>query len=599
MSKNEKNDNGGIVDVFEDDESLDIRNLIDSTIKSNSQGKVSLDVEENKKEENLTPLQKMQRDKEKNTAGIVVSNKELEDGKAKAPSKDIVLNEDRLDEFEKTEDELDESLRRRKAVVILKVPQANYNTDANGIENSTNNLAGAEYAQLMTEINSIRFNSSGEAYYDYKDENGNPIKPVFTRLRTKDDPPYSDDELQLVDPSKSPNNISSNNDINTEVEIEDEDNEISEKTRNTVKVIIDKTGLGADFAFTEAEKEKLEQAEVIQINEVKKIDIAAIKSKRSDKSFQEIIKEYDYSDSRTTMCLPASGLKVQMKGMTYGEFADVALSMENITVDHYYKRLSVLYNKMTNISTGPFKDFEDFLKHIAYTDISLAIYGLFISTEEEDQEIELRCGNRECNKHFNWKYNTRSIIRLDRCADTFLDKMKELAQADAADYDKIQQNSAVLNSHYIELPSSKFIVEMGIASAYDFLYNFIPLMNEDTFREAFGADANEAYLNNVILLTSIRSVLVPTPDGKYVECRGYRDILDAIYNVSPDEIKILTSYTSKLQDEYQMVFSFGNVVCPHCGNITRNLDISMDDLVFQIYQRLMNSEVSLETTLNS
>ena len=53
-----------------------------------------------------------------------------------------------------------------------------------------------------------------------------------------------------------------------------------------------------------------------------------------------------------------------MKGMSYGEYADVALSMENVTFDQYYKRLSVIYNKMTNVSTGKFETFEDFLKNI-------------------------------------------------------------------------------------------------------------------------------------------------------------------------------------------------------------------------------------------
>ena len=71
-------------------------------------------------------------------------------------------------------------------------------------------------------------------------------------------------------------------------------------------------------------------------------------------------------------------------------------------------------------------------------------------------------------------------------------------------YDEIRNNSIVMNSHYIELPESKFIVEIGVASAYDFLYNFVPVMDEDRFKEEFG-ELTEAYLNNIILLTSVNS----------------------------------------------------------------------------------------------
>ncbi len=71
--------------------------------------------------------------------------------------------------------------------------------------------------------------------------------------------------------------------------------------------------------------------------------------------------------------------------MSYGEYQDVALSMENITTDVYHKRLSVIYNCMTNISTGPFESFDDFLHKFAFSDMDLALYGLFVATESETQ----------------------------------------------------------------------------------------------------------------------------------------------------------------------------------------------------------------------
>ena len=510
----------------------------------------------------LTPLQKMKLEKSNNSGGVIVDNEELEKGMDKAPDGNIIYREDRIESFNNAINDLDDSTNKRNAVIITTKP-----------------VSQEDFVECMLEIDSVEFDENGKAYFNYKDKEGNDITPKFCRLRQEGEDYFDYENMGIEKPSES----SDNGENSTEDD--------SEK-KKIVQVLIDKTGLGIDFKFTEDEKAKIEEADTIRINEVDFVDIEAINSKRSDKSFQDVVKEFNYNGTRATICFPASGYKAQLKGMTYGEYSDVALSMENITFDQYYKRLSIIYNKMTNISTGPFKDFEDFLKHTAYTDISLAVYGLFLATEKDDQEIQLRCGSSSCNQLFNWKYNTRSLLRLDRCADKFLTKMQELTTAPAMEYDRIKKESAVENSKFIKLPESGFVVEMGIASAYDFLYNFIPLMDEETFKAAFGNDENDLYKNNLLLLTSIRSVRVPS-DGDFIVCEGYKDILDAIYNISPREIKILAAYTAKLQSNYEMTFSLGKVECSHCHNITENLDITIDDLVFQTFSLLMNTEIDL------
>ena len=545
-----------------------------NTTKTDIEKTNTLSKKEEKKE--LSPLEQLKLEKEKTNGGMIVSNDDLEKGMVQAPTRNIVYNDDRLENFQKAQDELDNSLRKRNAVKVLVQPQ-------NEIE----------YVQLISEIDSIVFDENGKARFTLVDDEGNPVEPKFCKIREDNDEVFDFSVLSEYEQKQ----IASKDNTDVENKTSDDNNEkpeeISEEKKKIVRVLIDKTGLGTDFMFTDEEKEKLVEAETIRVNEVKVLDINAIRAKRNDKSFQDVIKEYNMTGSRATICFPASGFKAQMKGLTYGEYADIQLSMENVTFDQYMKRLSIIYNKMTNISTGPFKDFEDFLKRFAYTDIPLAIYGLFIATEAENQEIALRCGNQECNKNFNWKYTSRSVLRLDRCADTFLAKMEKIASAPAQEYDKIQAESVVMNSKVMELPDSKFVVEMGIASSYDFVYNFIPVLNEETFKEAFGNDINAIYQDNILLLTSVRSVYVPDGEGGYVECTGYKDILDALYNISPKEIQILAAYTAKIQSDYEITFSFGNVTCPHCKNVTQNLDISIDDLVFQTYQRLTSTEIDL------
>ena len=511
----------------------------------------------------LSPLERAMEESKNKPTGMVVENADLEAGKDEGPKKDIIHNDNRKQQWEDSISELDENLRKREAVILLKKP-------ANQVE----------YIELMDEIESVVFDDNGVASFPPG------VEPRYCRIREEDeeinDFESLDEEFKAVD----------------EDDDDEKEPELSEEAKKTIEVIIDKTGLGVDFAFNEEEKKKIQEAEVIKVKKVKTIDINAIRARKSNKSFQEVVQSYDYAGERTTICFPGSGFKAQLKGLTYGEYSDIVLSMETVTFDQYYKRLSIIYNKMTNISTGQFADFEDFLHNFAYTDISLALYALMISTEIEHKQVVLHCGNNKCKKSFDWEYQPRTLLRLEKCGEKFLNGMKQLATADAADYDMIRENSPVNQSELIELPYSKLVVEVGVASAYQFLYNFIPLLDADTFAEAFGNRENNINWSNMLLLTTIRSVWVPDGD-EYVECTGYKDILDAIYRVSPEEVYIITSYVNKYPGAYESVFSFGNVVCPHCGTVTKNLEVDMDTLVFQTYQRLMSTEIEFETSQDS
>lgn len=530
------------------------------------------------KKEEMSPLEKMQANKE--SGGLKMKTSDMVDDSM--PTKNIMYNDDRVNAWKESLDEMDEELRKRQAVTIIKKPM--------------NQL---EYTQMMIEIGMVKFDGNGKAYIDNRgvDEAGVPFEREirYIKLREEGDPAFSPDEFKDV-AHEDTDKQQSQNTTSGESTGEDNGDEMSPEKRKIVEVLIDKTGFGSDFMFTDEEKAKLRAADTIRVNEVKEVNINAIKNRRSDVTFQDSIRQYSSKGSRVTICFPGSGFRAQMKGMSYGEFSDVALSTETVTFDQYYKRFSIIYNNMTNISVGPFDDFEDFLKRFAYSDIQLAMYAMFVATEQEDQEISLSCGDESCGKNFNWKYSTRSLLRLDRCPDTFLERMSRIAQAPASEFDKIRAEAPVLNSKYIQLPDSGIIAEIGIASAYDFLYNFVPLLDEETFKKEFGDKASDIYQANMYHLLTVRGLWVPLNDGKYAHAVGYKDILDALYMIKPSEIQIINAYTSKISEQHSAIFSLGDVVCPHCGHVTKNLDVSIDEMVFQIFERLMNTNIEVGNT---
>jgi hypothetical protein len=539
----------------------------------------------------LSPLERELEKQRTQQLGMSMTREEFEAGKERTEFKSPAESDERLHSMEQAQDDAEFLLKQRAAIIPLKQCES-----------------GPEYTQMVHEISLVRFDETGKAYFEYdKDDEGRIIPVVMVRLRTETDPPYSreNDYLQMqrdnINRERVANGqqpLSNDAPINDTISDDDEDDDetISESKKKTVQFIIDKTGLGADFALTEEERAKLVEANEIRLTQVEVLDIASITTVKPEReSFAGKIHEYSLSGSKTTISFPASGFKADMTGLTYGEIGDISLSMDSVTVDKYYKRLAIIYNKMKNISSGPFESFESFLKNIAYTDISLAVYGLYVSTFPEVQSISLRCGRNTCSKTFDWNFSTRNVLQLQKSDEVFLDHLKELAAADPDQYDDIYKKAPVRNIKYIKLPKCGYIVGLGIASAWEFLYNFIPVLDEKTFKDAFGDDLNQVYMNNILLLTTVLSVRVPDPKnpGTYILCEGYKDILDAIYNINPEEIKILAAISAKIQREYQVYFSFGDVVCPHCKNVTKDLELTIDDLVFQTYQRLLSTEIDL------
>lgn len=592
---NEKNSNN-IFDNAVKDDAMDLSEFITTpatqkpTVTSSPIDSVLSDnTPKSNKETNkeLSPLAAELNRKKNTQLGATVTRKEMEEGKERTVFENPMADE-RRERMKATMDESEMLLKQRAAIIPLKQ-----------FESST------EYSQMVHEISLVRFDETGKAYFDYeKDSNGNNIIPKFIRLRTENDPPYSkeNDYLVMNRDAENARRIADGKEpipdsVPLTAKVEDVENKEEEDIKSkTINLIIDKTGLGTDFILSEDERKKMAEANEIRLTQVEVLDIASITTEKPERdSFTGKINTYQLSGSKTTISFPASGFKADMTGLTYGEIADISLSMDAVNVDKYYKRLAIIYNKMKNISNGPFDSFEDFLKNFAYTDISLAVYGLFVATFPEVQTISLRCGRNSCNKTFDWDYATRSILRLDKSDEVLLDKMAQLASADPNEYEDIYKSAAVRNSKFIKLPYSGYIVELGIASAYEFLYNFIPVIDDETFKQAFGNDINDVYKNNMLLLTTVLSVRIPKNDNpnSYILCEGYKDIVDAIYSISPEEIKIIATMSNKIQTQYQVNYSFGDVKCPHCGNITKDLDLTIDDLVFQTYQRLISTEIDL------
>lgn len=558
------------------DSKIDLNSLIQNRTKTPTN-----DPNQQPTQPQLSPLEQALRNPTEK--GVTVTKDEYEDG---MHSKALTnpMGKERANDVSNWVNDMDDKINKVKELVCIKKPstEAEYLEMVDELDAFDNSDPNNQHFNFLKDVPIINDDGS-EGWKTVQDTER---KPKYFRIPTKE-------EYDSIVESK--NHINNDNDL-----VEESPNaEKPDKKKETIQVIIDKTGMGADVHFTEDERKKLIESDEIRVKEVRELSLNSLKIKKVTESFQEHVRKQTFSSSSFMVSFPASGFSAYMNGLTYGELGDATLSLDGaITTSSYNKRLSIIYNKMTNVSGGDFDNYEDFLKHFAFTDIYMALYGLLVSTFPELSSISLKCGNNECNKGFEWQYPTRSLLNLDECDQVFLDKMSDLIKASPKDYMEIRNNAVVNNCNVFEMPQSKIVFEMGILSAYEYLYNFIPVLNDENFKKEFGESINRELAGDFSLLAVIRKVYIPDIDGSYIVYDNYKDIMNIVFSIRPEESVILRSLMIKFISAYQPVFSISETICPHCGAKTDKIPVSMDEMLFQTLQRLASTTIDVSSMLN-
>ena len=371
-----------------------------------------------------------------------------------------------------------------------------------------------------------------------------------------------------------------------------EEEKKAELKQQVINILIDKTGMGADFHFTDEEKEKLTVSNEIHVTEVEDVDLATITVKKPEKSFVDSVNEYQLSSTRVPVVFTVSRFRAYMTGLTYGEMSDIVLTNEANNFDKLNKRLSIIYNKMVNPSCGKFDSYDDFLKKFAFADMSLAIYGLVIATFPEVDEIGMNCNNETCKKSFTHKFSPRSLLRFEECGDRFINAMDEIVNCPAGKEKELLETSPCQKHKRVRLPDSKYIIEIGFASAYEYLYNVMDKLDGDQFKENHPDDVNGVMADIVSLLPIVRSVYVPNVDGSYTCFTDANDMIEALYTVKPGEIKLIVQLMRQYVAGYEFGFFLTDVRCPHCGSLSKMVPLdSIENMLFRQYQRLTNTNL--------
>lgn len=535
------------------DSTMDIQSLLKAN-KNESQS----DTESTSEKKKLSPLQAAKLEKENQGLGLVVENSDLE--AANKPK--TVGNKTEMDADKEVNDymaEQDKLIEAARSINIKNKPQT-----------------PEEMVQLMDTIEDVA--KTGVI----NKENTN----IEVLMKT-DEQKAADTEMR----EKMENSSEENGSIDGQNNMTPEETEARKKI---ITVLIDKTGLGGEFKFTEEEKEHIVSSSEIRVKEVEEINLSSLKILAPEKSFLDSVNEYQISGAFVPVVFPASRFRAYMTGLSYGEMGDIALSTENTNVDKLRKKLSVIYNKMRNPSCGEFSSFDEFLHKFSYYDIDIALYGLVVATFPEIDDIPLQCNNPKCKQSFNHKFSPRTLLRFDKCGNRFLSAMKETMECPISEFDDFIKNSPTKTHKLVKLPYSQFIVELGVASAYDYLYDMADNLIGTKFKDEHPNDLNDILQSNTALLSLVRSVMVPTSNG-YMKFEKFEDIIQSLYHIKPEDIAILGNLIVKYNDEYKTHFALTSIKCPHCGTETEEIGMSVEELVFQKYQRLMSTDINIDS----
>lgn len=542
----------------EKDESIDVMGLIQNAEKETDEDNTTenpTEPAEVKEEEAKTPLQLLKEEKERNR-GMVVNKDEFDDGTPK-PLKDHTQSPETEQGVADALTEMDEMIK-------------------------------------VLEKNPIK----GEAITDRQDQMDiiNKVSDI-----AKNNPDAENVDIRKEALGKS---APETDDANVEYAGEDEEEDdyegpsepMTESKAKLINILIDKTGFGQNIVLSDEEKAKVEMATKIKITEVDTKSIESVSYKRHDDgSYNSVTRAYQIASVSTPITLPASRFTARMKGLSFGEMGDIAVNPEHITYEQLNKKLSVIYHNMINPSIGEFKSYDDFLRNIAYVDIEMCMFGLACSTLPENDTITLRCTRRNCNKEYDVTYSPRSLIQFEDMSEAALKAIDDITSAQspeevAAEHEK----SSLVTLKAIRLPASGFIIEIGLASAYDFLHGISALVLGDGLKKVFPDDVNGMKAVLTSFLTFTRSVSIPNDDGSYDKFTGPEDIVRALYDLKQDDIMILVALAKKYNDAYTIPFAITNVKCPHCGAETKKVPLDIASLVFTKYQTLGNTEIDLD-----
>lgn len=438
---------------------------------------------------------------------------------------------------------------------------------------------------------------------EYYYQNGDEVTPEFERIIL--------DNWEHVDPKtgeaypQPENNTTEQSSSNATEEKVEEPPTININVENGTKDVV------VNVPEEVATQIKRNNVINVHVREVSDIDMKAM-TVIENPGIPGIIRPYESDVNDVPVTLPLSGYKCVIRPVNWFESIDLAAPSSNSKVDFEIQRWSIIYNHIKNVSIGEFENFEDFLKKTKYADLPLLEWAILTATADEEEPLEITCGNRRCGKMHVYNYMPRSIVHLneERIPEKYWDVHNAAPGSNGAM--KLFSEINTKRTRYM-LPETKLIIEINEPSAYDYIMNLLPTIiqkyaekrPEDPNMDNFDVERlfqdttlyNFSYKIACMLRISAICVKDEKDPNKEYRFTNWEDIeaqLDAIKIMKDSMLLIrLVMDSHKLASPVDLYLE--NVTCPYCGRVERRIPLAnlTQTLLFRVSRRLDDMEVNL------
>lgn len=410
-------------------------------------------------------------------------------------------------------------------------------------------------------------------------------------------------------------NIVYNNEDNTNDQKEDTSSAVDIvesagiNTDNNAKINIEVHDTNAPISIN------IDESVVAELSETKQVDIV-VKEISNDvllsssniitnSNRDDIITPYDAGINDVPVTLPNSAYRCVFRPINFFDFIKLAAPSSQNQSDVELQRWSVLYRHIKNPSIGNFESFEDFLKNTKYADRELMMWAILVATADEEETLSFPCPNDKCDANIIYKYSPRQICHVDESkVDKSYFDIHDVSTGIEAIKLRDKLNST---SKRYQLPHSKVIVELELPSAYQHLYEKLPIIT--SLVDRYHTDKSKPfdykdpkyfefdYLTMHALMISSMSIV---KDGKEYRFTNWEDI-ERIITISIDgyDSSVLTKLIETVRSDTSPVsFYIEDVLCPKCGQ--RRSKMIIEDiggsLLFQVSRRFSNTTINLIKT---
>lgn len=347
--------------------------------------------------------------------------------------------------------------------------------------------------------------------------------------------------------------------------------------------------------FTEEEKKKLDVSRAIRLVAVENTKLNSLKVSKIPTKIDKVafLRNIDAAIASYRVPLPVMGDYAQFTGAQSLQMATIFGDDDETVVESVSKKAQLCYDRFFgSVSLRKYDDenkiimsYNDFINSVAFNDLDMMLYAVYVASTPEEQEIRMRCGNPTCKKNYDCKFNAKTVIQRKEFPEWAQNRIDDImGHTNNVDYLQNLGREWKTETMY-ESPYTGNIY----AIAQPTIARVIDVFNYVSDDENYGA-------YNSLFMTIINSMYIKLDQldengNEYVQVTydDDREALKVAISQIPDrDLKILSRMYADMI--YTKTITIGNESdltlplkifpkCPHCGQDSENY-LFLEHLVF-------------------